>query len=302
MNLVSLKKVAEDKSQNAIGIKKVTDYALDPRSISIEPGFNARDMENMSPRTRTHVDRIKAAVRAGVVMPPLDVRVSGDKIYVVEGHCRLVAYWELIAEGIEILFVSVRQFNGNDEDRDFHVVNSNSQLHLTRLEQGRIYARRVSFGWSIARIAERAQKSVTYVEQNLTLINANADVHRLLEDETVSAKVALDAIRKHGDKAGEFLAAKLVKANSEGKAKLTESVVKGRAVPKKVVTQVASSLSRLFSDPSNLYRTRITEASDDAAISIPAIHLKALLAAHDAMQPKPKRAKKVEAPIEQDAS
>lgn len=282
-NLVSLKKVAEDKTQTAIGIKKITDYALDPRNISIEPGFNARDMVNMSVELRAHIDCLKAAIRAGAKMPALDVRVAGDKIYVVDGHCRLTAYMELIAEGVEILFVSVCQFNGNDEDRDFHVLNSASQLHLTRLEQGRIYKRRMGYGWSVSQIAERAQKSASFVEQNLMLYNANNDVHQMLVSEQVSAKVALDAIRAHGEKAGAFLAAKLLKATGEGKTKLTDKVVNGRAFPRKIAAQVSETLSGLFDENSSIIRARIVEADDDAAISVPAVHLKVLLAAHDAI-------------------
>ncbi|ABO60590.1 hypothetical protein LA345_38885 (plasmid) [Burkholderia vietnamiensis] len=279
-NLVSLKKIAEDKSQDAIGIKKVTHYMLDPRAIRIEPGFNARDMVNMSERTRAHIDQMKVAIRAGTVMPAMKVRVSGDTIYVVEGHCRLTAYMELIAEGLEILLVPVEQFNGNDEDRDFEVLNSASQLHLTRLEQGRIYKRRVAFGWSVAQIAARAFKSASFVEQNLMLANADSDVQRLLEADKVSVKVALDAIRKHGDKAGAKLAARI---ESEGGAKLTGASLT-RALPSKVVRNVTAAVSDLFGDTQSMWAARIRECSDSGAVQmmVPVSVMRALLDAHEA--------------------
>jgi transcriptional regulator with XRE-family HTH domain len=278
MNLVSLKKIAEDKAQTEIGIKKVTDYLLDPRNIEIEPGFNGRDMENLSPRTRSHIDRMKEAIRAGVIMPPLRVRVA-DKIYVVEGHCRLTAYKELIAEGEEIALVKCEQFNGNDEDRDFEVLNSSSQLHLTRLEQGRIYKRRAAYGWSVARIAERARMSPSYVEQNLMLANANADVQALLEADKISAKVALDALRKHGEQAGAVLAAKL--AGAKG-GKLTGSSV-SKAPPPKVVRRMTDAVGAFFSPDSPVdYAMCIRESLDDELLYVPVGLMRALLEAHEA--------------------
>jgi ParB-like chromosome segregation protein Spo0J len=283
-NLVSLKKIAEDKSQTAIGIKKVTDYMLDPRNVEIEPGFNARDMVNLSPRTRAHIDGMKAAIRAGETMPPLDVRIATDKIYVVEGHCRLTAYMELIGEGLEILLVPVRQYNGSDEDRDFHVLASASQLHLTRLEQGRIYKRRVAFGWSVAQIAERARKSPSYVEQNLMLANANADVRRLLEDDKVSAKVALDALRRHGEQAGAVLTAKLAGAKN---GKLTGASV-SKAPPPKVTRRIVSSVESFVAAlPKNSTAFSLDKTPDDQIIVIPvtAGALRALLAAHADLTP-----------------
>lgn len=276
-NLVSLKKIAEDKTQTAIGIKKMTDYMLDPRAISIKPGFNARDMVNMSRRTREHVDSIKAAIRAGETMPPLDVRVEGDKIYVVEGHCRLVAYHELIAEGVELMLVAVRDFKGNDEAADFHVLNSASQLHLTRLEQGRKYKGRVSLGWTVAKIAERVRKSPSYVEQNLMLANADSDVQRLLEDETVSAKVALAAIRKHGAKAGAYLQS--IVDGTDGK--VTPSKI-GPTLSPKLAARAADSMAGLFRNfqPDRLEAIRAAEP--EQVISVRAADLQALLAVHDA--------------------
>jgi ParB-like chromosome segregation protein Spo0J len=277
-NLGSLKKVAEGKVQTDIAIKKVTNYMLDPRAISIEQGFNARNMERLSPRTRAYIDTLKVAIRAGDVMPPLDVRVSGDKIYVVDGHCRLTAYHELIAEGVEIAMIAVRQYNGNDDDRDFHVLNSASQLHLTRLEQGRMYKRRVAYGWTITRIAERAHKSPSYVEQNLRLANANSDLQQLLEDDLISAKVALDALRKHGEQAGAVLKAKL-EGSASGKLK-GESVTK--APPPKVTRRVLSSVDSFVSTIPKEVREAVADAPDDMTVKITAGALRALLEAHAA--------------------
>ncbi len=289
-NLVSLKKIAEDKEQTAIAIKKITNFALDPRSISIKRGFNARDMENMSPRTRAHVDYLKACIRAGDAMPPLDVRVEGDKIYVVEGHCRLVAFRELIDEGMEIMKVPVCQFNGNDEEADIHVLNSAGQLHLTRLEQGRKYRERARLGWTVAQIAARVHKSDTYVEQNLMLANADSDVHSMLELEQISAKVALAAIRKHGVRAGTILRAKVEQANAEGQAKVTDRAMRAPTLKPAAAAKVRASLDGLFGQMTEERREQIASADDDTPIAVSARFLKELMQAHSAAA-KPKGSK-----------
>ncbi|KVN83479.1 hypothetical protein [Burkholderia ubonensis] len=280
-NLVSLKKIAEDKTQTEIGIKKVTHFGLDPRAISIKPGLNGRDMVNLSPRTRAHINAIKAAIRAGDTLPPLDVRIEGDKIYVVEGHCRLIAYRELLDEGMEIKFVDVRQFIGSDEECDFHVLNSASQLHLTRLEQGRKYKQRASLGWTPAQIAERVRKSVAYVEQNLMLANADSDVQRMLEAETVTVKAALAAIRKHGTRAGTVLAGKLEQVMAAGQSSVTEKAMRSPTLKPAAAEKVRASIDTLFGRMSADARQQIASAADDTEIRVSARFLKEMLQAHE---------------------
>jgi ParB family chromosome partitioning protein len=277
-NLGSLKK-AKESGRDDISLTKVTVYAVAPEDLEIEEGWNERDM---TPRVRAHIDSIKETIRSGGYIPPLNVRVSGTHVYVREGHCRLTAIRELIAEGFEIRRVMVEEVKGNDADDVALMITSDGTLKKTRLEQGRGCKRLISFGWTAKEVAARVGQSLTYVEQNLMLANANSDLHLLLVSESVSYKIALDAIRKHGDKAGAVLAARLLAASEKGQTKLTGSTLK-RALPPKLVRHMADSVSGIFADVTDLYRARITEAADDAMISVSAAHMKNLLAAHDAM-------------------
>lgn len=64
---VSLKVLAERKVE---GIQKVTNFAVDPRIIEIEDGFNARPIDP------EHVRAMKMSMLAGSILPPLFVRTN----------------------------------------------------------------------------------------------------------------------------------------------------------------------------------------------------------------------------------
>ncbi|WP_186083687.1 ParB/RepB/Spo0J family partition protein [Burkholderia gladioli] len=290
----SLKKIAETKGQNAVTIKKRTDYDLDPRDIEIVPGWNARDD---TPELREHIDSIKQSIKDGGVIPQLIVRCDGPHIYVIDGHCRLTAVMELIREGFDIKFVSVREVKWSDADRESYRLTSAQGLALTRLEQGRGAVRLERMGWSISQIARRAGKSEKYVSQNMALANANSDVHVLLISKMVAAKVALAAIAKHGEKAGAVLASRLKVAQSDGAARLTEKAFRAPTLKPATATRVRASLDGMFGAMPAIERERIERAGDADEIPVRASFLKELLAAHAAAatppaerKPKPKKA------------
>ncbi|MFM0608696.1 hypothetical protein PQR05_29620 [Paraburkholderia sediminicola] len=279
-DLGSLKK-AKESGRDDIDLTKVVIYGVHPSDLEIEPGWNERDLT--TERARAHIESIKETLRNGGTIPPLKVRVSGKHVYVRDGHCRLTSVRELIEEGLDIRRVMVEEAKGNDADDVAMMVTSSQGLMLTRLEQGRAAKRLVNFGWTPKEVAARVGQSTTYIEQNLMLANANSDVHLLLQSGSVPPKVALDAIRQHGDKAGAVLADRLLKANANGKTKLTQSAIVGRALPRRVAKQVTEAVAGVFADVSDLLRARIISASPDAKISVSAAHMKALLAAHDAV-------------------
>lgn len=290
-DLVSLKKIAEDKTQTDIAIKKVTNFEIDPRALSVLPGWNVRVD---TPRVREHIARLKRAIRNGATLPLLDVRVEGAHIYVVDGHCRLAAIMELIREGVDIKLIMVRKYEGNDADREAHMLTSASGLSLTRLEQGRAALRLERLGWSTEQIADRAGHSTTYIEQNLMLAKANSDVHILLISEMVSNKAALEAIRKHGERAGTVLAKKWDQAKAKGEGKVTDKALRAPTLKPAAAAKVRASIDSLFAEMSDDARQQIAGAADDTEIRVSARFLKEMLQAHEeANKPStPKKQKK----------
>ena len=67
----------------------------------------------------------------------------------------------------------------------------------------------------------------THVEEMIRLANAPSAVHEMIRSGKVSAAVALEVVRKHGEQAGDVLAKEHEKAASSGKTKVTKKTLNG---------------------------------------------------------------------------
>lgn len=281
-DMVSLKMMAESKVN---GVNKVTHFKLDPSIIEVEQGFNLRFM---TPARREYIDGIKKAWRAGAKFPPLAVRVEDGRILLVDGHNRLIAILELIAEGVEILSVEAFQFAGNDADRVAHMVGTGQQgLVLSQLEQGHGFRRLQNFGWPIKRIADHIGKSDTHVEKCVMLAEADTEIQQMIVREEVSADVVIDVLRRHRSRALEVLRGLLAKAQDAGSKKVTERTVHGPTIPRNVVGKVVASLDTFYQRLPNAEREKLetllngNEAElEGQTVTLDAVSLKALFDAH----------------------
>lgn len=281
-DMVSLKMMAEGKVD---GVNKVTHYKIDPSIIEIEEGFNVRFM---TPARREYIDSLKVAMRAGAKFPPLDVRVEDGRILLVDGHNRLIAILELIAEGDEILFAEVRQFSGNDAERVAHMVGTGRQgLKLSMLEAGHGYRRLQNWGWPNKRIANHCGCSDTHVEHCVMLAEADTEIQQMIVREEVSSDVVIEVLRRHRARALEILRALLVKAQSAGSKKVTERTLHGPTIPRNVVGKVVASLDTFYQRLPNAEREKLetllngNEAElEGQTVTLDAVSLKALFDAH----------------------
>lgn len=213
-SFVSLK-VAAEKKIHGDGVSKVTGFAVDPRLLEVEEGFNAR------PLNTDHVNEMALAQRNGAVFPPLEVRVEDGRIIIVDGHHRHAASLQNIAAGFDIKSLDVRHFRGNDADRVAHMITSASGLALTPLQLGVQYRKLIGYGWTEPQIANRRGKSVQHVKDMIRLAEANSDVHQLVNAGQISGTAALKAVKQHGSKAGAVIQEGLEQARAEGKEKVT---------------------------------------------------------------------------------
>jgi ParB-like chromosome segregation protein Spo0J len=211
--MASLKAAAEDKTNPSVS--KVTSFAVDPRSIDVEEGFNARplDME--------HVAQMSIAYRNGAVFPPLEVRVEDGRILIVDGHHRHAAALDAISKGADVKALDCRQFRGGDADRVAHMITSAGGLPLTPLQLGIQLRKLIGFGWSEKQIADRIGKSVEHVKNTILLAEANSDVHQAVNAGEVSSTTAAALVKKHGSKAGKVIQEGVAKAKASGKTKAT---------------------------------------------------------------------------------
>lgn len=230
---VSLKVMAENKLP---GVSKTTNFAVDPRLLEVEEGFNAR------PLNLEHVASIELAYRNGATLPPLDVRVDNGRIIIVAGHHRRQAALNAIAAGAEVVSLDCRQFRGNDADRVAHMVTSQSSFPLTPLQLGRQYRKLIGFGWTEKAIADRVGKSTQHIKDMLALTESNSDVQAAVDAGKVSASNALKLYKTHGEKAGAVIAEHVHTAQLAGKQKATSKQIDGNT-PKNLPEAIRAEMN-----------------------------------------------------------
>jgi hypothetical protein len=212
-----------------------------PVAIRIREGFNLRDVT--ADDYRADIDALKAHIKRGGKVPALEVVLAEDGfqgVDVVDGHRRLTAYLELIAEGDPIEYIRVEPFVGNMLDQVTRVMTSQEGRKLAPLEIAAGYARLTAFNLTPDDIARRVGKTRQHVDQLLILASAPHGIQTMIKNGTVSASQAIIEIRQIGGRAAE---AKLMAATATtGGRKVTAKALKPWTPPAKVVAPVVTAL------------------------------------------------------------
>lgn len=181
-------------------------YPVDPRALKIDPAYNVRDMKD--PETISHVRWLADSIKENGVKVPLEVRLDGEDIFVVAGHCRHAGTMLAISEGAEIETVMVipEPKGTNEVERTLNLVTSNSGKALSPLAIAEVVRRLLAFGWNNEAIAKRlGWKSVATVENSIALMGAAPEVKEMVRSGAVSASTASKVVKKEGSKAGATL-------------------------------------------------------------------------------------------------
>lgn len=281
----TLKQMAEDKDNPAV--KKKTIYQMDPRLLQVEAGFNIRID---TPKYRASIQAMADAWKAGSDMPAIVVAKGTQTI--TDGHRRYFGAMLAIEQGHDILRVDVMEKEANEEQRLDYMLGSGEGIQYSTLEKGLAYLRYVAWGYSKEEIARRRNVSVTHVEQALKLATADRELQRLVAHELVTVSAALEAIREHGNKAGQYLKELSDNAPSEvseggevRKKKVSRRTTNAarenapRRMPAKLADRYARNVGELFASAPDL-REKVALAGDDESIAVSARYLKELLDAH----------------------
>lgn len=268
-------------------IKRADAMKIQYHRIQVVPDFNPRDLDD---RYEAEIQELLAHILAGGLLPPLEVvaMADGSGVELVDGHRRFDAMGRAIAQGFPIDWVSIVAFQGNKIDRMARVYTSNRNSPLRPLEAARGFKRFRGAGLDSAEIAAIVHCSRTHVENYLILADAERDVQELVRACTVSADVAIEAVRKLGAAAGDFLAGKVDQAKAAGKAKVTASTIHGRALPRKVVSPLISGVDTFIKGLDPNQRAAIVDAQEgrvtSETITIPTSALLDLFQAHGAVE------------------
>ncbi|HBK4790583.1 TPA: chromosome partitioning protein ParB [Serratia marcescens] len=191
--------------------------------IHVQEGFNKRVEDE---RTLAADDDLFNHLSAGKPVPPLEVRPRDEGgVWIVEGHRRHRAYIRCRDAGKPAEWIAIMPFTGSDVERIARIMNSNSQLALTPYEQSRVVKELAGFNLSPDEIATLVGKSRTTVDKLMALSQTNHDVQTLVKDGAVAVDAALERVKVHGDSAGKILANDVEKARTQGKKKVTKSVI-----------------------------------------------------------------------------
>ena len=265
-------------------IKRADAMKVRLQDLHAEPGFNLR-IEDAD--FDASIDALAQHIIAGGQYPALEVRPRAEGgVWIVDGHRRRLAILKAFEAGAPLqdkdgeVWVPIVAFEGNDADRVARVITSAEGRALSPLEVARGYARLRSFGWDNTRIAQKVGKTPQHVAQLLTLADANSDVQNMVAAGGVSAAVAVEAVRKHGDGAGKVLA----DAPTNGNGKVTAGTMKGEALPRNVVDEVEKTLNWFRDEGLDLEaRVAVTQAAQgnpayqNSVVEVPAAALAELL-------------------------
>jgi ParB-like chromosome segregation protein Spo0J len=122
------------------------------------------------------------------------------------------------------------------------VITSAEGRALSPLEVAEGYKRLIAYNWTPEQIAAKVGKTRQHVDQSLILANANSDVQAMVAGGSVSATSAIDAVRKHGEDAGKVLGGAVDAAKAAGKSKATSGAIKGKPLPRKLVSELEEIL------------------------------------------------------------
>ena len=203
-------------------------------NLVVVEGFNDSRRFNDPAELRSHIDGMKAFVRNGGKLPPIEVWVNPETgaTELVEGHCRTNCYRELALEGFEVKpgepleYVNALLFTGTAAERKARIVTSNSQLALAPLGYAKVYSDLRAEGLSNSEIAAMVGKSRGHVDQMLLLADGGEQVHEAVKAGVVSATEAVKIVREHKEDAGAEIERRAEVAAEQGKAKVTAAIGK----------------------------------------------------------------------------
>lgn len=198
--------------------------------IHVIDGFNVRERDDAyTAHIRGIADSIKAnGFFAHKPLAGYIERKDGKNlIRLTDGHSRLEAVQIANAEGaqIEKLPFVAHPAGTSMEDLVASLATDNSGKPLKPLELARVCKRLQGFSLDTAEIARRLSITTVYVRNLLDLLAAPKRVRDMVAAGEVSATMAMQTLRTHGEGAAQALESATAAAKSAGKGKATAKLL-----------------------------------------------------------------------------
>lgn len=188
----SLKSASEDKGDESIS-KSVPTFMVDPRSVKVQDGFNARPIDP------EHVAYLKSLRKAGVDVGFYTLQMIDGEPTLRDGHHRHAADMELIDEGFALQRVKAIEFKGDERAAILLMLATQSGKQYTPLQVGEQYAKLVNmYGMSFGEIAEQRGMTTQHVKDAIRLTEQPVELKEMISGGTVTASTALKLVKKVG--------------------------------------------------------------------------------------------------------
>jgi ParB family chromosome partitioning protein len=250
------------KGAKEAGAVKADAFLLPIDEIFTLPGFNPR-VEGKD--YDAHIKALADSIIANGFLPgkPLTVHAVEEEIeaedgtkrvetlfYVVDGHSRFAAAKQAIERGADLKALPVIPTPADTSLADLTVqtvLNNNSTRPLTPLELAAVVKRLMNYEMPKADIAARLSITARYIDDLLLLLAAPAPVLSAVRSGKVSATLAIQEIRQHGEKAAERISTAVVAA-APGKRVTAKALPKtataaAKAKPAKTKAKVKDAIA-----------------------------------------------------------
>jgi ParB-like chromosome segregation protein Spo0J len=302
------------------GSKMWEAYGIDPRKITIKPSFNPRD--TTTPEAKAHIAWLKTSIASRGVDEPIFVENDGDKLFLIDGECRLLACRQLWDEGVKV-YVPAISYTGDEKAILAKSLIANNGLPLSQLELGGVAQRLMAFGWPIEKVAahiaphlgfapptsgpgpteaeddepaaprspeeqRNLKTAVRYTKDAVELHQAPLEVKEIvkhgIEGIKVSPATAIQEVRKSRSEAPTKLREAAAKAKAAGKKEVKRPKEPGPAAAKKQATDVALAAAETMALAIEVWTEDATDKAEKSLLSS--------LRAYRKLVPAPKAPKK----------
>jgi ParB family transcriptional regulator, chromosome partitioning protein len=231
-------------------------WQVEPSRLRILDGFNVR-VKNAAYAARVRAIADSITVNGFYKDKPLAGFVAREDddnvIYVTGGHRRHEAVLLAISEGVEVpsVPVIVSPKGTSMEDLTVALVVGNDGEPVSLYEAAIACKRLAGFGWSSQEIARRlGYASAQYVDGLLALVSAPLAIRKMVMENVIAATTAIDAIKKHGNKALDVLLAALVKSGGGRVTTKHMPQAEFKKAVRKQAEPLYNTLTKVQSDPS----------------------------------------------------
>jgi ParB-like chromosome segregation protein Spo0J len=174
---------------------------VDVRELHVEDGFNLRDMTTEA--NQRFLDELTENIREFGVLEALEVRVVGDKIFVVNGHTRRLAALRISEEDNVTFTVPITPeptLPGgkalSPDERLARQMSHNKHNPNTPLEIAEGIRKLKNYGWDEEKIQRRFGKSLSWVNDHLLLDGAPQQIKNAVNNEKLAYTTAADIMRR----------------------------------------------------------------------------------------------------------